>query len=383
MLYNRLFKISTGLLLTIGLVVFWAISSPVQAQVKKNSKYAIIGYVGGYRGLIDTAMVNASKLTIINYAFVDVQHNRAWLTNRRTDTTNFKYLVSLKKKNPGLKVLISIGGWTWSKNFSDAVLSDTSRQAFAASAVALIRQYHLDGIDIDWEYPAIQGDANVFRDADKQNYTLMFKALRQGLDSVEHETGKKMLLTAAVGGFKSFIAHTEMDKVAQYLNYINLMTYDYQRDSMAIHHTNLYASKKYTSSENADEAVVDFHAAGVPLSKLVIGVAFYGHSASVADNSQFGLGVKTVKAPYFRTGGYTYIKDSLTNRKGFIYYKDRNAKAPYLYNPATKQFITYDDEWSVKNKCRYVRKKGMGGVMFWEYDNDKKEYLLNEIDRDL
>jgi len=121
----------------------------------------------------------------------------------------------------------------------------------------------------------------------------------------------------------------------------------------------------------------------VPLSKLVMGVAFYGHSASVADNSQFGLGVKTVKAPYFRTGGYTYIKDSLTNRKGFIYYKDRNAKAPYLYNPATKQFITYDDEWSVKNKCRYVRKKAMGGIMFWEYDNDKKEYLLNEIDRDL
>jgi chitinase len=383
MLCNRLFKISTGLLLTICLVGFWAISSPIQAQVKKNSKYVIIGYVGGYRGLIDTAMVNASKLTIINYAFVDVQHNRAWLTNRRTDTTNFKYLVSLKKKNPGLKVLISIGGWTWSKNFSDAVLSDTSRQAFAASAVALIRQYYLDGIDIDWEYPAIQGDANVFRDVDKQNYTLMFQALRKGLDSVEHETGKKMLLTAAVGGFKSFIAHTEMDKVAQCLNYINLMTYDYQRDSMAIHHTNLYASKKYTSSENADEAVVDFNAAGVPLSKLVMGVAFYGHSANVADNSQFGLGVKTVKGPYFRSNGYTFIKDSLTNRKGFKYYKDRDAKAPYLYNPATKQFITYDDEWSVKNKCRYVRKKAMGGIMFWEYDNDKKEYLLNEIDRDL
>jgi len=322
-------------------------------------------------------------LTIINYAFVDVQHNRAWLTNRRTDTNNFKYLVSLKRDNPKLKVLISIGGWTWSKHFSDAVLTDTSRQAFAASAVALIRKYHLDGIDIDWEYPAIQGDSNTVRPVDQQNYTLMFQALRQGLDSVEHETGKKMLLTAAVGGFKGFIRHTEMDKVAQYLNYINLMTYDYQRDSMAVHHTNLYASKNYTSSENADEAVTDFAAAGVPLSKLVIGVAFYGHSANVADNSRFGLGTKTVKGPYMHLGGYTFIKDSLTNRKGFKYYKDRDAKAPYLYNPQTKQFITYDDEWSVKNKCRYVRKKDMGGVMFWEYDNDKKEYLLNEIDRDL
>ena len=90
MSYPKLFKMPVGLIITLGLIVFLAIGSPVQAQVKKNSKYAIIGYVGGYRGLIDTAMVNASKLTIINYAFVDVQHNRAWLTNRRTDTTNFQ-----------------------------------------------------------------------------------------------------------------------------------------------------------------------------------------------------------------------------------------------------------------------------------------------------
>jgi len=174
-----------------------------------------------------------------------------------------------------------------------------------------------------------------------------------------------------------------MDKVAGYLNYINLMTYDYQRDSMAIHHTNLYSSKQYTSSENADQAVTDFAAAGVPFNKLVMGVAFYGHSANVADNSQFGLGTKIIQGPRIRLGGYTFIKDSLTNQKGFKYYKDRAAKAPYLYNATTKQFITYDDEWSVRNKCRYVRKKAMGGVMFWEYDNDKKEYLLNEIDRDL
>src|SRR3569833_1174998 len=134
-----------GLMLS---VLFFAGTAYCQAQ--KHGKYAIIGYVGGYRGLIDTTMVHASKLTVINYAFVDVQHNRAWLTNRKTDTINLRYLTSLRKKSPGLKIVISIGGWTWSKNFSDAVLSDTSRQAFAASAVSLVRQYNLDGIDIDW-----------------------------------------------------------------------------------------------------------------------------------------------------------------------------------------------------------------------------------------
>src|ERR1700744_1253073 len=193
------------------------LSGIARAQAQKHGKYAIIGYVGGYRGLIDTTMVNAAKLTVVNYAFVDVQHNRAWLTNRKTDTINFRYLTSLRKKNPGLKIVISIGGWSWSKNFSDAVLSDPSRAAFAASAVSLVRQYHLDGIDIDWEYPTMKGDGNVYRDVDKQNYTFMFQALRQGLDSVQKETGRKMLLTAAVGGFKSFAQHTEMDKVAKCL----------------------------------------------------------------------------------------------------------------------------------------------------------------------
>jgi len=381
MLYSIGFK-KQALFVWLALALIFG--APSQTQAQRNGKYAIIGYVGGYRGLVDTTMIHASKLTVINYAFVDVQHNRAWLTNRRTDTINFRYLTSLRKKNPGLKIVISIGGWTWSKNFSDAVLSDTSRAGFAASAVALVRQYDLDGVDIDWEYPTMVGDGNVHRDVDKQNYTLMFQALRQGLDSVEKETGRKMLLTAAVGGFKSFAQHTEMDKVGKCLDYINLMTYDYQRDSMAIHHTNLYGSKKYTSNEYAAQAVADFHDAGVPMDKLVMGVAFYGHSNNVGDNKQYGLGIGTVKSTdHWRVGGYTHIKDSLVNQNGFKYYKDRPAKAPYLYNATTKQFVTFDDEWSVKQKCKFVRKNDMGGVMFWEYSDDPKEYLLDEINKDL
>jgi chitinase len=352
------------------------------AQSAKN-KQVIIGYVGGYKGLYDTTMVEAGKLTHINYAFVDVQHNRAWLTHRRTDTTNLRNLVKLKKKNPDLKILISIGGWAWSNNFSDMALSDTSRLAFAESAVDIIRQYQLDGIDIDWEYPDNIGAGNIFRAEDKQNYTLMFKALREQLDILEKETCKKLLLTAAVGGFKRFLQHTEMDKVSHYLNYVNMMTYDYLQDTLGItvHHTNLYASKKYYNRDDANDAVKDFVAAGVPRNKLVMGIAFYGRSYRVADSTNYGLGVKTVER--MRGSGYTFIKDSLLNQNGFKYYRDNAAKAAYLYNATTKQFISYDDEWSVQKKCGYVVKSGMAGVMFWEYADDKKEYLLNEINKDL
>jgi len=84
-----------------------------------------------------------------------------------------------------------------------------------------------------------------------------------------------------------------------------------------------------------------------------------------------------------RGGGYTFIKDSLITNKAFKYYRDEDAKAPYLFNADTKQFVTFDDEWSVKNKCQYVKDNGMAGVMFWEYSSDKKEYLLKEINHDL
>lgn len=211
----------------------------------------------------------------------------------------------------------------------------------------------------------------------------MFKALRGQLDVLEKETGKKLLLTAAVGGFKRFLQHTEMDKVSHYLNYVNMMTYDYLQDSLGVtvHHTNLYASKKYYNRDDANDAVNDFVAAGVPRNKLVMGIAFYGRSYRVADNSTYGLGAKTVER--LKGNGYTFIKDSLLNRNGFTYYRDNKAKAAYLYNAATKQFISYDDEWSVHQKCDYVMKSDMAGVMFWEYADDRKEYLLNEVNKDL
>ncbi|HEY0272014.1 MAG TPA: glycoside hydrolase family 18 protein [Chitinophaga sp.] len=352
------------------------------APPAKKHKKVIIGYVGGYKGLTNTYDIAAEKLTHINYAFVNVQHNRAVLGNEATDTVNFRNLNALKQKNPDLKIMISIGGWAWSENFSDAVLTDTSRAAFAASAVEIVRKYQLDGVDIDWEYPAIPGEeGNVFRPEDTQNYTLMFQALRLQLDTLEKAVGKHLFLTCAVGGSKNFVDHTEMGKAAPYLDYVNLMTYDNYGGAVAGHHTSLYASRIYNAHGSADSTVQWFHAAGVPYSKLVMGIAFYGRGAIVADTGKRGLGDAVVKST--RGGGYTFLKDSLVNKKGFREFHDETAKASYLFNPDTHVFITYDDEWSVKNKCTYVLTHKMGGVMFWEYDSDLKQYLLDQINKTL
>ncbi len=346
----------------------------------RAKKPVVIGYVTGYSGLIDPETIDVKKLTHINYAFVNVKNNQAHLDNEKRDAENFKRLNSLKQRNPDLQLLISIGGWAWSENFSNAVLTDSLRKNFAKSAVDIIRKHQLDGVDIDWEYPGMPGEAgNVYRREDKENFTLMFEALRKELDGLEKETGKKKWLTTATGGFASFLNNTDMGKAQRYLDFINLMTYDYYPSKVASHHTNLFTSSYYPSENSADRAIKAYINAGVPPSKIVMGIAFYGKNLKLTENSEIGLGDSIASSANHFGKGFTYLKDSLVNKNGFVAFKDDEAKAPYLFNRDTKQFISYDDEWSVANKCDYVLKNKLGGVMFWEYHSDKKGYLLNQI----
>ncbi len=352
---------------------------PSSVLIKAKSKPVIIGYVGGFRGLIATDSIDVWRLSHINYAFVDIKDNRAWLHNEATDTINLRKLSELKKINPELKILISIGGWTWSKNFSDATLTDTSTREFALSAVDLVSKYNLDGIDIDWEYPGMPGDNNPHRPEDKQNYTRLFKELRRSLDSLTVITNMRYLVTTAVGGSQAYIDHTEMDKVQQYNDYINIMSYDYTGgwDSVSGHHTNLYSSSGDTNQSSAHRSIQQFIKAGVPPEKIVIGLAFYGKGWEMESTENNGLFRKALKSA--RGGGFTYLKDSLVNKNGYKEYWDAAAKAPYLFNAEKKIFITYDNERSIKEKCKYVKRHGLGGAMFWEYNSDQKTYLLKVI----
>lgn len=148
-MYSKLFR-SLSILLIYSLIF----SLDAYSQSPKKKKYVINGYVGGYRGTpVNIDEIDANKLTHINYAFVNCIDSMAVLSNLKTDTINFRLLNQLKNINPDLQILISIGGWTWSKNFSDAALTPTSRVLFAKTSVDIVRQHKLDGVDIDWEYP--------------------------------------------------------------------------------------------------------------------------------------------------------------------------------------------------------------------------------------
>lgn len=342
----------------------------------------IIAYAGGFRGLMNVDSIKAEKLTHINYAFVDVKDNRAFLRKEATDTINLINLKKLKEKNPLLKILISIGGWSWSKNFSDAVLSDSSRLGFASSAADLVKRFDLDGVDIDWEYPGQIGDGNIYRPEDKENFTLMLRELKNSLNTFTTSSGDHHLLTIAAGADSSFLSHTNMKEAQKYLDYINLMTYDFkdEGDPVAGHHTNLYAGGNghdmYT-----ELSVRNYIAAGVPANKIVVGAAFYGRGWKLKTIQSKGL--YEAARGNIRAGGYTYIKDSVIGQRGYTRYWDDKAKAPYLFNEQDSIFISYDDEESVTEKCRFVQKNQLAGVMFWEYFDDPKCYLLDAIDKQL
>jgi len=353
-----------------------------QETTAETTQKVIMGYVPGYRGELDEKAFDANKLTHMYYAFVNVIDSVAVLTNIETDTSNFRRLNTLKKINPDLKILISLGGWGWSNYFSDAVLTPSSRLKFAQSSVQIVEDHDLDGVDIDWEYPNQRGEDNVFRPEDKQNYTLMFKAIREELDQLSERTGKTYELTTAVGASSRFIDNTEMAKVQEYLDYVLLMTYDfYTSGDSAGHHTNLYPPENYDKDRSGHKTVNLFIEAGVPVEKLVMGIAFYSRSwyMSTGDNRGINRPVDSVS----RGGGYTFIKDSLVNQRGFERFWDDNAKSPYLFNNETNRLISYDDEESVRFKCEYAIENNMAGVMFWQYASDPKEYLLDAINESI
>jgi chitinase len=339
----------------------------------------IIGYVFAKDDLIDPATIAAEKLTHINYAFANIKDGRV-VEGFARDAENYRILTGLRRGNPDLKILVSVGGWTWSGGFSDAALTRESRQRFVESAVEFVRRHDLDGFDVDWEYPGLPGYANVNRPEDKQNFTVLMAELRAALDKEAAARSRKYLLTFAAGASSNFLEHTEMDAVQAFVDYVNLMTYDFRGDwnPGAGHHSNLYTHPADPRRMSADRAVRGFLAAGVPARKLVLGVPFYGRAWGEVSPDYEGL---------YQPGGpvrerietrYSSLA-ALASQPGWVRRWDALAQAPFLWNAERRVFVGYDDPESLRAKARYIREHGLAGAMFWEYNADRTGELLGTL----
>ena len=329
----------------------------------------IVAYVTG--GSVP-AVIHAEKLTHIDYAFAHIAAGRAVLSVPGA-ATDLATLRALKKLNAGLKILVSVGGWT-ADGFSDAALTEASRKTFASSVLEMLRQYDLDGVDLDWEYPG-QGAAGIkYRPEDKGNFTLLLKTLREAL-------GDHYLLTIAAAD-RGYFDHVEMSRLQVYVDWINEMAYDFFNSLTPTtgHHAGLYLSKSGTPADRtADAAVKQYLAAGVPADKIVLGVPFYGRAFAGVTAKNRGI-----DQPYERFQDfYSYgdLVEKFVGKQGYVRYWDAAAQAPYLWNEKSRSFISYEDPQSLAVKVCYARDRHLGGVMFWELKLDRGDELLDVIAR--
>jgi chitinase len=368
-----------AVLAVIALLLAAAAAQPADSTGPK----AVIGYVFAQERLLAPDEVDAAKLTHINYAFANIQDGRM-VEGFARDAENLRVLTGLRARNPRLKVLVSVGGWTWSKGFSDAALTAESRRVFCESAVAYVRRHDLDGLDVDWEYPGLRGDDNPHRPEDRENFTALMRELRAELDAAAGG-GRRYLLTFAAGAFPDFLAHTAMSDVQEVVDFVNLMTYDFgvpgAEAEAAGHNANLLAHPKDVNGLSAERAVRDFLAAGVPARKLVLGVPFYGRAWEV--QGDYGPLYEPGKAAKgFGSGRYAALRE-LPGQPGWLRLWDDAAQAPWLWNPEKRLFVSYEDPRSLRLKCALVRERGLGGVMFWEYSADGGGELLRTLYEEL
>lgn len=291
-------------------------------------------------------------------------------------------LSKIRSINPDIKIVLSIGGWE-ADGFSQAAATKEGREKFTKTAVKIMQDNELDGLDIDWEYPCSSQAGIASSPEDKETFTLLIQELRKQIDAC----GKGQSLSIAAGALRSYINDTNMGEVQKYLDYVQLMTYDFYNifSDTTGHHAGLYADSVHGEQMCADMAVKMFVEAGVPMEKIVMGAAFYGRSwIGISDGNQ-GLGepVGDLTGKKFRHAyGYGDICKLLENGEGgFSYCWDDNAKAAYLYNGDC--FITYEDKRALSHKVEYVRTHQMRGIMFWEYSEDQTRTLVEHLYHEL
>jgi len=337
--------------------------------------------VVGYDVVKDGAdHVDADKIDTLIFAFAQVADNQVVLDPAASKRLH--QLTMLKSAHAQLKVVLSVGGWG-AGGFSEAASTQASRQHFADSATKLLMDNDADGLDVDWEYPGHSESGIHSSPQDRSNLNLLLKGIHAALDVAGQSKGRHYTLSMAIAD-GPFIDGIDIAAIAPYLDWFNLMTYDFVNSMTPTtgHHSGLHASPLTpTDARTTDRAVRQFLAAGVPPKKLLIGAAFYGREFDDVKPEHNGL--YQAYGHYGTEHPWPQLEADFINRNGFVRHWDADAQAPYLWNPATRRFISYDDPQSIAAKAAYVKAQHLGGIMYWEQSEDPQNELLDAVWRGL
>lgn len=317
----------------------------------------------------DLSARHIEQLTHLIWCFTHVR-NDSMVFDGRWDEHRALEAVALKARFPGLKVLVSMGGWGGCEPCSETFSRADGRRTFIATANALIDRCGFDGIDLDWEYPAVAGPpGHRFAPEDRHDFTLLVRELRSALGP------SKEICFAAGGEDHCLVNGFEWDSIMTEVDRVHVMSYDlvHGYSDRTGHHTPLYSCPQQWLS--ADHAVHLLDSLHVPRGKVVIGAAFYSRVFQHVEDVDHGL---FRPGRYGRSIPFNAIDSLITEANGWQWFHDGTAKASYAYNAGAHEFLTGDDTASVAMKSRYVREQGLGGIMFWQLRDDRAEDGLLE-----
>jgi chitinase len=346
----------------------------------------IIGYCANWQWharnhLFNPANIKYSNYTILNYSFFKPETNGLITSTDSVADRNLlegnSSLVALAHK-ANVKVMASIGGWTLSDNFSAIAANATKRAAFAGDCNKLLTKYQFDGIDIDWEYPGYSDHLGTA--ADKKNFTVFMKQIRDSMTVLGTKTGKQYKLSACFGANAERASYIEWANILQVIDMVNLMTYDFfgEWDKVANHNSPLYAPTSGEASLNLNNAFLMLtQQHSVPTSKINLGVAFYGRSQTGATKLFNATSGNPDLNTFPNEKGASAYHAVMANLSKFDYFWDDVAKVPYLFGKAggtaAGTFVSFDDKKSVGLKASYINDKGARGAIIWDISLDLLE----------
>lgn len=338
--------ISRDLLKTVWLLLVLGHIGNIAAasMTAKNQGRVVVAYVTSWSDDIP----DPRYMTHINYAFGAV--NKTFDGIEVANPGRLSAVVGLKKKEPELKVLLSIGGWG-SGRFSEMATDSLLRRSFAYDCQRVVEHYGLDGIDIDWEYPTSRAAGISASPEDTRNFTKLMRDIRGAI-------GDDKILTLATVHNANYI---DFHSILPYINFVNIMTYDMGNPPYL--HSALYESPN-TNGNTTDAGVRAHLAAGVPPSMIVVGMPFYGRG----------------KSPFSTYVDYDKMEVVLET---YTEKWDDKAMVPYITDAEGRLVLGYENARSLMIKCEYVIDHGLRGAMYWEYSCDDDKGTLRSVVADI